>query len=338
MDTTPKYDLPWELISESFTGSLSEDNNLKLQQWLESDPANKKKYDQLRELWEKNIKDYKVYRLANENKAWGTLQQKIEGGVSKPGKIIQGRFGNNQSRLRYIVSIAALFLAIIAFWFIFSRNNPVVYETTAEISKKIILNDGSDITLGPQTRIEVSRDYNETSRTLWMTSGNAKFNVTHLTGKPFIVKLGNTQVVDIGTSFTINKGEKEIKVSVASGKVVFIKLSTSETKELPAGTSVTFNINGESFGEIRTFDTSQPIEKKLKFNNTPLSEIITRIQSVYGKKIIIGDPKIANKKMNAELDGMPYNKALEVICKSLKLEYTVSDSVYVLKAKSTEQP
>ena len=41
MDHSQKYDLPWELITETFTGSLSPEDEQKFNEWLSSDSDNR---------------------------------------------------------------------------------------------------------------------------------------------------------------------------------------------------------------------------------------------------------------------------------------------------------
>jgi hypothetical protein len=38
------------------------------------------------------------------------------------------------------------------------------------------------------------------------------------------------------------------------------------------------------------------------------------------------------------LDGMSYDTVMQVICKSLGLEFSLADSVYILNNKKNEQP
>ncbi len=339
MDTSPKYSLPWDLISESLTGVLSETEELQLQQWLSSDPDNKKKFSHLKELWENGMEDYKFYQMANEKEAWKTFHAKLEmvDSVTLKTNLIQGQFNQKKRLIRNLIAIAAVFLGLvgIGLWFILSMNKPIIYETASNVHKNITLDDGSTISLNPLTKIEVSDSYNKSNRTVIMSSGEAHFEVGHHTNQPFIVELGNTRIKDIGTSFTIQKSKKEINVSVTSGIVVFEKLTTKEIRELTTGTSITFNVENESFDKIKQVkSSSKGNEQMLNFENTPLSDVIISIQKVYGKKIIISDTNIANKKITAQLDGMPYSTVMKVICKSLGLVYSLNDSVYILKEKN----
>jgi ferric-dicitrate binding protein FerR (iron transport regulator) len=329
MDTSPKYDFPWELIADSLSGSLSVESELQFRQWLLSDPDNKEKYDRLKKLWENGMADYTFYQMANEQEAWNALKTKLS--FKEETKVIPGPFNKGQQTIKRYFAVAAILMVLIGIGFLITliRNNPTIYETAYNEQKKITLPDGSNIVLKPQTKIEVLPYYNKTNRTVIMTSGEASFKVIHQVNKTFIVDLGATHVKDIGTSFTIQKGKRLISVSVSSGKVSFVKIATNETRELTAGKSVTFNIQNVSFGKI----TSVVNESLLDFNNTPLSDVIDAVQKVYGKKIELSEIKIAQKKLTAHLVGAPYNTAISVICKSLNLEYSLKDSVYILKEK-----
>jgi transmembrane sensor len=337
MDTLPKYEFPWELITEALTGSITAEGEHQLQQWLLSDPCNKEKYFQIQELWKQGTEDYMIYKLANENVGWDKLNVHLKNNPSelKESKPIQ--ITSKSFLIRNFISIAAsvLILAGIGYWYFQTSNKPLYFETAFNEHKKITLKDGSVITLQPQTKIEVSGDYNRSDRIIKFGSGEASFEVVHRGDKPFIVELGNTQIKDIGTVFTILKNPREIQVSVSSGKVVFIKKMTREIKELNSGSSITYNIYSDSFKDFKSVKTPLiDTEQLLNFEDTPLSEAITSVQTVFGKKIIISDSKIASKKLTAQLDGMPFNTVMNVICKSLGLEYYLKDSVYVLKAEN----
>ena len=338
MNPSQEYDIPWELITDSFTGILSDEDELKLQQWLSFHPDNREKYSRLRDLWKNGLEDYRFYLSANEIEAWNALNVRL-GKVEKEKEetnVIIRPVKSGKHFVRNLTAIAAAFLILIvtgylAFNF---RNNPRIYKTASVEQKEIKLSDGSEVILKPQTRIEVAQSYNKTNRIVVMESGEASFDVSHMAEMPFIVNLGATRVEDIGTSFTIRKGEEQIKVSVNTGKVAFIRIATNETRELTAGTSITFDNKNESFGDI-TYDISNKItgESLLNFDNTPLSEVIVSIQKVYGNKIQIADSSIAQKRLTAHFDGVPYENVITIICKSLNLEYSVRDSICLLKEK-----
>ncbi len=338
MDTSPLND-PWELIAESLTGSLSADRELQLQQWLSADPENKKRLLQIRELWKNGLEDYRYYRMANETEAWKALQVRMGMVQSekKTSRSFQGEFVKRHPILRNL-SIAAAFIGVVGLiWFILNRNTPEIYITASNEQKKITLLDGSVITLQQQTRIEVPHRYNKSGRTIIMTSGEAEFDIVHHAGKPFTVELGTTRIKDIGTHFIIHKEDKQIHVAVTSGKVAFELIDTKERREISAGAAITFDVQYQRFGNINVIESSKAFEKLLVFEGTPLSEVIISIQKVYGRQVVIND-SIANKRFTAKLYGMSCNNAIQVICKSLELEYSIRDSIFTLRAKTNEQP
>jgi transmembrane sensor len=338
MDTSPIND-PWELIAESLTGSISAAEELQLQQWLSVNPENKKKFLQIQEMWKNGLEDYRYYRMANGTEAWKALQVKMSRVRPEQRKsgLFQGEFVKRHHLLRNL-SIAAAFIGVVGLiWFILNRNTPEIYMTAFNEQKKITLLDGSVITMQQQTRIEVPHRYNKSGRTIIMGSGKAEFDVVHHAGKPFTVELGTTRIKDIGTRFIIRKEDKLIHVAVTSGKVAFELIGTKESREISAGAAITFDIQYQRFGNINAIESSKALEELLVFEGTPLSEVIVSIQKVYGRQVVISD-SIADKKFTAKLYGMSCNNAIQVICRSLGLEYSLKDSIYTLRAKTNEQP
>lgn len=332
MNTSSSYNIPWELISGSFCQSLSKEEEIQLQQWLESDSGNRDKYLHLQEIWNNSTEDYKFYLLANENKAWENLSAKLA--VSKNGKVI--KLESRPFKFIYkIATVAAVFLLIAgAYWFYALQNKPTTFTTALDQKETINLN-GVSISLNSETTLEVSKNFNKTDRTVKMISGEAVFDIKEKSNLPFIVDLGEVTVKDIGTVFDIKKSKEQINVSVSSGMVVLNSQQTNETKELKAGMSITYNISTNSFGNIEMPPSKQENNKPLIFDNAPLKEVITLIQQKYNKTILLKEEKIADKKLTAHLEGLPFTTAVEVICKSLNLEYSVKDSVYVLSKRTS---
>jgi transmembrane sensor len=334
MDRSPKYDIPWELITDSFTGSLSPGDEQKFNEWLLSDSDNSEKYTKLRELWENGLEDYRFYQQADESNAWMNLSARLKSiETIVPDTLFKIR---RNHFLRNLSGIAAGFLLLIAIGYLVLFNNKNVYKTAADEQRQIKLMDGSEVFLKPQTRIKISQDFNKASRTISMEEGEAAFDVIHR-DNPFIVKAGPVRIEDLGTNFIIRKGKEKIYVEVRSGKVAFIINATNEAKELTGGTSITFNINEKRFGDIIDTKTGQITQKALlNFDNSPLYAVISTIQKIYGNKIGIADSAIGQKRLTADFDGVPFENVIAIICKSLNLEYSVKDSTYLLNEKRKE--
>ncbi len=235
--------------------------------------------------------------------------------------------------------MAAVFAGLIGvgIWLYAARNSAVIYETGVNLQKRIALADGTVVTLQQNTRIEVSGKYNLKDRKISMITGDAGFEVVHNAGKPFTVELGTTLIRDLGTVFTVHKEEHTINVIVTGGKIIFSKKTSRESRELNAGSAISFDIQHGAFGKISTIEMSDEARRLLAFDNASLSSVIEAISQVYSKKIIISDD-IAGLKFTGQLYGMPYNSVIKVVCESLGLVSSVSDSIYVISAKTIEQP
>jgi len=340
MNNSPNKEIPWELIAESLTGNLSVEGELQLQEWISADPENGKKFLQIKDLWKNGMEDYRFYKLADADESWKALQVRMRTKHPQQEKsMIREQFGQRRKVRRNLFAIAAVFIGMVGLglWFILPKNLPVIFETAFNIQKRVSLPDGSVITLQPNSRIVLPADYNRSGRTIIMEAGEARFDVIHDAGNSFTVELGSTQIADIGTIFIIRKKTDRIDVSVSTGKIAFIKLSTRETKEVKAGTAITYDLQSESFGKMRVVDSTMLSAGLMIFENTPMPEVINKIQDVYGRKIISNED-IANQNFTGQFEGMSFENVIKVICATNGLDYEINDSICILKLKRVEQP
>ena len=255
MDNLPKYEIPWEIIADFLTGNLTDEGEHELQQWFLLDPEHKNNFLKIQELWKNGTEDYKYYRMANEDEAWKALQVRMVSDQHETGnpKVIRIDFGHRRKLLGNLLAIASVCIGFIAIlWYFTVRNNPDVYVTGSNDHKKISLTDGTVIILHPLTRIEVPHGFGASGRTVVMASGEADFEVVHRADLPFMVELGSTVVRDIGTSFIIRREGKMIHLAVSSGKVAFESTATNETRELGAGSAVSFDEQQKEFSTINS--------------------------------------------------------------------------------------
>jgi transmembrane sensor len=333
MTTSPKYDFPWELISASFTGELSKDEEIQLQQWMAENPENKEKYEQLREIWTSGVEDYALYQKANETSAWNTLVTKLQ-----PEGTKSIHLHTAQQLIYRIAAIAAIFIILfgVGYWYVSSKqSNSITYETASGEQKNVLLPDSTSIALSPATKIEVTKGFNSKNRTVYMASGNASFDVKHRDNLPFVVDLGNVKIKDIGTVFNISKDKNHITIKVISGTVAFSKESTQETKELGAGMSLTYNMQTDHIEEVK--DESPAVKTDdvvLNFNDTPLKDVAALIEKKYGKTINLVGDSIAFKRFTAQLEGVKFETVLDVICRSLNLEYSFNNDMVTIHEKN----
>jgi transmembrane sensor len=342
MDSFSEYDnTPWDLITSSFQEILSGEESRQLEEWLSLHPGNREKYEQLRKVWEEGLSDYRLYHQADAQADWRALQDRMAPGITRPSGISRPRKGKvlsivfQKKATRWAGAAILILLAILIGDRYFSgRSTTITYETAMGELKKISLPDGSFVTLKGGAKLRMDRAFGKTSRTLALEKGEAFFEVSHQPSYPFTVNMESSSVQDIGTRFTIQNIKGSVWVSVLSGRVAFISKVTKEERQLSEGMALSFNARESSFGEV-TFtglinDSSRNL---LKFDNVSLSEVVTILQRMTGKKIILNDTALEEKRLTARLDGESFDNAIKIICTSLDLDYMEDKDICILKKK-----
>jgi transmembrane sensor len=94
---------------------------------------------------------------------------------------------------------------------------PVHYATGVAEVRAIHLSDGSEVTLGARSSLDVAFRVHE--RRVALTSGVAFFSVSKNRSRPFIVTVGEREVRVVGTKFEIRRDTAAMRVSVVEGTV-----------------------------------------------------------------------------------------------------------------------
>src|SRR6202020_2602328 len=93
-----------------------------------------------------------------------------------------------------------------------------VFETEIGENRRVTLADGSVISLGGNTRIEVA--LSEKVRAIELTRGEALFKVAKDSARPFKVRAGDATIIAVGTEFNVERDSDRDVVSVTEGQVV----------------------------------------------------------------------------------------------------------------------
>lgn len=122
--------------------------------------------------------------------------------------------------LRWAASASlAISMTAIALWILLT---PVRYATGIAEVRAIHLSDGSEITLGARSSLEVAFSRHE--RRVSLTSGVAFFSVAKNPSRPFVVLVGDKEVRDVGTKFEIRRNLASMQVSVVEGAVEVLQV------------------------------------------------------------------------------------------------------------------
>jgi len=337
----PYNELPWDLILSALQGELSGEEEVQFQQWLALSSDNRGTNERLQRMWAEEMADYTFYQQADESGAWKELRSRMgelslsEGAGALSEEVVEarlaairGRAAEGRGRLltmKWAAVAAVVLLLVGGEWWYVSRKGEQ-YVTAANETKEIALSDGSRIELRAGSRLRIEAGYNKTDRKMVLVSGVARFDVVHNPERPFVVEMGDVDVKDIGTSFTIDRTADSIKVNVSEGRVAFVRRETGDAREIGAGEAVSF------YAADHTFGTVSSLGDQLRFDDKPLSDVIAALEKTSGKKIVLSDGAMGQRKLTVRLGGESFEDAIKTVCASLNLEYSVVNGEYVLKA------
>lgn len=232
-----------------------------------------------------------------------------------------------------------------------SEPQELVYRTGIGEQSEVSLRDGSVLTLNTGSEVRVR--YEKRERAVFLTSGEAYFDVAKNPKVPFVVYAGRGQVRALGTAFSVRLEGGLIEVLVDEGTVqvdvVPLKRSSLVTTSrgvvvADAQDSVTLREGGK-VGYADTLDgpdylTRESLQQRLAwrtgkwvFTGETLSEVVGEVSRYTHKRIEIVDPAIANLRIGGYFDIGEIDAFLTVLQSGFGVSVTsVNDELIQLSA------
>jgi transmembrane sensor len=134
------------------------------------------------------------------------------------------------NRMRWLALAASVALVVfLSVRFLAPGADLYAIETAPGKTRTIALADGGTIVVNGGSRILLDR---KDERTADLVRGEAHFTVVHNAADPFVVTIGESRLVDIGTVFNVVRYGEDLRVAVAEGAV---RYEGQESVELAAG-------------------------------------------------------------------------------------------------------
>lgn len=223
-----------------------------------------------------------------------------------------------------VASVAALLFILVGTGFWLFKTNPGFLnregnnmagnldwqEVTVAFGRQVnlTLNDGSLVRLAPGTKFRYPTAFGPKERNVYL-EGEAFFEVSRDTGRPFIVQTHHLKTQVLGTSFNIEAFREQAieKVVVVTGKVSVSKTTGNKTALLAYLTpnrQIEFNSADEGFdvSQLPVNIVSAIKSGKLVFDGSTLQEIGEAIQRRYGVEVHFSADRIARKRLTTMLD------------------------------------
>lgn len=228
---------------------------------------------------------------------------------------------------RYWMAAASVLLLLVGIgtFYIVEQNRTewVAVATAPGQIKEVYLPDSTLISMAGNSSIRYDvKAYGKERRVVEM-KGKAFFQVKRNEARPFSVYTPVTEVTVLGTSFQINEQPATTEVNVMTGKVSFTAGTKKDNVILTAGMSATYSMEKEQI-TVLTEEKQNNLSwktKQLRFNDTPLDQVMADLYIYYQVKITNG-VKAPDVKLTATFNDLPLDEVLMVINQTLDVRLT----------------
>ncbi len=185
---------------------------------------------------------------------------------------------------------------------------PVAYATEIGERQVAVLDDGSRVSLDAATKVNVRMK--EAGRQVELLEGRAKFDVAKDPQRPFTVAAGDKLIVAVGTSFSVELIDGEVRVILYEGQVdVRDRNGASAAKAAPrryrlkAGSELVETVGASAPAKISQPDLTQSLSWEqglINFDREPLTRAVERMNRYSPRPIRVADPRLEG----VAIDGM----------------------------------
>ncbi len=296
------------LIQKKCSGELNAQEEEQLNTWLAASDDNRLLSRQIEQTWEHSGNFDKPLELDMEAD-FLQLQKRLD--VKKAQKKAAPVVPINKKTPWLSIAAGALVL-IVAGFLINNYLNPsaewLVATTGEKEQKTITLVDGTEVTLNENSELRYPSIFTDSLRQVEF-KGKAVFDVTSNPEQPFNVKTHSCDVRVLGTQFMIHDYPKLYysEVAVAEGQVRMQPYGKSKFLLLNADQKGYYQKSEHKLSkrEKDSLNSMSWFSKRLRFNDTPLKEVLGDLRLFYGAQVYLNDGDLMDCPFTGDFKDQP---------------------------------
>jgi transmembrane sensor len=200
---------------------------------------------------------------------------------------------------RWIYAVAASLLLLVVSYVVVRHatlREPVWHEVATASGERmhVVLPDSTKIWLNAQSTLAYTYDEENVRRV--RLEGEAFFDVTRNSSRPFIIESNGMSTTVLGTSFNVlGRKNADQVVSVITGKVAVSSTRWQERLLVTPGEKVVFEHAGHRLQKYTVGNLEEAIAWKdgvFIFDNQPLHEVLQKLAVVYAVQFKASDPRL----------------------------------------------
>ena len=208
----------------------------------------------------------------------------------------------------------------------FNSPNQLVEVNTSDKAQEIVLKDGSEVELNQSSTLVYSDNQKRKTREVEL-KGEAFFNITKDSLRPFIIHTQELDIKVLGTSFNVDaKTQDSVEVQVETG-VVELVYKNQKIKLVAGETGVFYQGLGKLIKrESRVVVSQFWRNRKLTFKRTELIEIVETLNRLYEVNIRVDESTEQHRKINVRFEDQDIDLILDILSSTLNLKIEKADN------------
>jgi len=288
--------------------------------WLAADPRHRAAYLRLAAAWERTGH---MKRLRPEGTA-------VDLDLLSPRPKYGFRFWTS-----FAVAAGVASLALAGVWWFKVDRDVQTYRTDVGGLSRVVLGDGSTVTLNTDTEVRVR--LLPKRREIALVRGEAQFAVAHDANRPFEVSAAGRIVRAVGTAFDVRLNSDEaVQVIVTEGRVALEDQPRSGNASGDAASAATISAGESALAKpgnvmVRRLSTTEASrrlaweEGELSFQGETLAEAVAEFNRYNHRKLRVEDPAIATLEIGGNFNALDVESFVQALAHSFHVTAKTSD-------------
>jgi len=187
---------------------------------------------------------------------------------------------------------------------------------------KVILEDGSVVTLNARSAITLGVPFNEDERVVSLI-GEGFFEVAHDAKRPFKVEVGSTRIAVLGTQFNVRAypESKDVETVLTQGKIALWQVGNPEQVVLAPGEKAISDKDGIRLAKTRTEQVTAWKDRYFMYENEPLADVLQDVARWYGADLDTTDMPPDNRIYMKINKNLPLSEVLQLLHETSSIRY-----------------
>lgn len=321
------------LIGRYLNGEAGPSEISELAAWVSSAEENRLLFTRTRKAWAL-AESVNMEVMADVDAEWAALKKSL--GQENSPVVRKLEVSHRRSFLR-VAAILLVFILPSVIYFLFFMN-PGMNSLVADARQvEETLPDGTQVTLNTGSSLQYPSEFKGSERRVAL-QGEAYFDVAHKPEMPFVIEAGDLQVKVLGTTFYMNAREddEQMEVVLLSGSVALSYAGKDMLLE-PGQKAVMLKKQREIVRQPSDDPNLLAWKTRvLRFNDTPLQEIVELLSKVYQRDIRLMNQEISDCRLTATFEKESLEAILMVLQSTLDINVRPNGQVIELSGESCE--